>query len=162
MRPMTAPSWSTLVNVMLGRAARGVLSYPAIEISPGTDSPASCTAASAPKAAWSAPTKMAVGRGVEEAPFPLARGDSTRRSVHLACEMLQVYLRPVVEDAERPRRWLAGSAVAEAAPGATTEALIEIPARAYESWTDHGWHRAHGDHVIEVSHSLTDTQLVIQ
>ncbi|WP_162641684.1 hypothetical protein [Streptosporangium sp. 'caverna'] len=51
--------------------------------------------------------------------------------------------------------------MAEAAPGATTEAVIEIPGRVYESWTDQGRRRVPGDHVIEVSHSLNDTRLVI-
>lgn len=62
--PMTEPPWSTLVSAMLGRAARWVLSYPVTETSAGTRSPASWTAASAPNAAWSAPAKIAVGRGV--------------------------------------------------------------------------------------------------
>ncbi|MFC4059083.1 glycoside hydrolase family 3 C-terminal domain-containing protein [Planomonospora corallina] len=75
-------------------------------------------------------------------------------------EVVQVYLRPAEEDPERPVRWLAGFAVAEAAPGESAEVVVEIPARAYERWTGQGWRRAPGEHVVEVSHSLTDTRLV--
>lgn len=107
------------------------------------------------------------GLGYTRWAYEEARRDGDRVTVRLrntgdrfGREVVQVYLRPVAEDAERPRRWLAGFAVAEAAPGATAEAVIEISERAYECWTDHGWYRGRGDYVIEVSHSLTDTRLV--
>ncbi|MGJ6965900.1 glycoside hydrolase family 3 protein [Streptosporangium sp. G11] len=109
------------------------------------------------------------GQGYTSWAYEEARRDGDRVTVRLrntgdraGREVVQVYLRPVAEDADRPRRWLAGFAVAEAAPGATAEAVIEIPGRAYESWTDQGWRRIPGEHAIEVSHSLDDVRLVIE
>ncbi|MGP4022566.1 glycoside hydrolase family 3 protein [Actinomadura sp. 3N407] len=76
-------------------------------------------------------------------------------------EVIQLYLRPETDDPNRPKRWLAGFATAEAAPGASATVVIDVPERSCQIWTDQGWHRPPGAYLIEVSHSLTDTRLTI-
>ncbi|WP_062352850.1 beta-glucosidase H [Herbidospora yilanensis] len=77
-------------------------------------------------------------------------------------EVVQVYVRPAVENPDLPVRRLAGFAVVAADPGESAEARIHIPERSYQSWTSNGWRRMSDVWVIEVSHSLHDTRLVIE
>jgi beta-glucosidase len=50
-------------------------------------------------------------------------------------EIVQCYLEPAdVSDAERPLRWLAGSAVVTADPGVTATATVTLLRRAFEVW----------------------------
>jgi beta-glucosidase len=49
-------------------------------------------------------------------------------------EVVQVYAGRPDSAVERPVRWLVGSAVVEAEPGAETEATISVPARALQHW----------------------------
>jgi beta-glucosidase len=72
-------------------------------------------------------------------------------------EVVQAYLAPVTPDAARPARWLAGFAVADAAPGGTTTVTIDVPRRSAEIWAESGWTLVPGDYVLEIGHSLTGT-----
>ncbi|MEU6998760.1 glycoside hydrolase family 3 C-terminal domain-containing protein [Nonomuraea sp. NPDC046570] len=74
-------------------------------------------------------------------------------------EVAQVYLAPAVPDESRPARWLAGFAVAEAGPGETAGVSVEIPRRAAEVWSEHGWRLVSGDYVLQTGHSLDDIRL---
>ncbi|MEU9889397.1 glycoside hydrolase family 3 C-terminal domain-containing protein [Sphaerisporangium sp. NPDC051011] len=50
-------------------------------------------------------------------------------------ELVQVYLSRPESEVERPVRWLAGFARAQAAPGASVEVAVEVQARALEHWS---------------------------
>jgi beta-glucosidase len=83
-------------------------------------------------------------------------------------EIVQVYLSPVRRaadvDAEgltgidRPVRWLAGFAVAEAAPGEAVSIGIDLPARTFQVWAD-DWRTVGGEYLVEAAHSIADRNL---
>jgi beta-glucosidase len=62
---------------------------------------------------------------------------------------------------ERPARWLAAFAGAEAAPGESVEVELTIPQRAFEIWDEESrsWSFVKGGYEVQASHSLTDTRL---
>ncbi|MBD0708017.1 glycosyl hydrolase [Streptomyces sp. CBMA291] len=76
-------------------------------------------------------------------------------------EVVQIYLAPVDDPAERPARWLAGFASVEAGPGESVETEITLPRRAFEIWDEetHGWTPVPGDYEILAAHSLHDVRL---
>ncbi|MFG2277613.1 beta-glucosidase [Streptomyces asoensis] len=82
-------------------------------------------------------------------------------------EVVQVYLAPAADPAsgiprpDRPVRWLAGFAAAEAGPGESAEVTVEIPARAFEVWdeADHRWSFVKGSYEIQVGRSITDRRI---
>jgi beta-glucosidase len=67
---------------------------------------------------------------------------------------VQVYASRPESAVERPARWLVGFAPVTAAPGATTQADITIPARAFADWTDNGWHYEPGDFTLHIGTSV--------
>jgi beta-glucosidase len=73
-------------------------------------------------------------------------------------DVVQVYAGPATADADRPRRWLAGFAAVEAAPGESATVTIDLPERTFQSW-DGGWRTVGGDYVIEAARSLADVRL---
>ncbi|MGW7380111.1 beta-glucosidase [Streptomyces sp. NPDC054794] len=76
-------------------------------------------------------------------------------------EVVQVYLAPGAPDAERPARWLAGFAGAEAGPGESVEVTVDLPRRAFEVWDEKAkaWEFVKGSYEITASRSLTDHRL---
>lgn len=87
-------------------------------------------------------------------------------------EVVQVYLAPAeaptAPGIDRPERLLAGFAGVEAAPGETVEVGVEIPRRAFETWTEGEgtgqgtegqWSFVKGSYEIQVSRSITDHRL---
>ncbi|MEO3787395.1 glycoside hydrolase family 3 C-terminal domain-containing protein [Actinocorallia sp. B10E7] len=74
-------------------------------------------------------------------------------------EIVQTYLAPARRDENRPSRWLAAFAVAEAAPGESATVTLDIPDRAFAIWHDDAWHPIPGDYLLHTGHSLTDTPL---
>jgi beta-glucosidase len=68
---------------------------------------------------------------------------------------VQLYVGPTAPDAERPARWLAGFAVAEAAPGEAATVRIPLPRRAVQIW-DGGWRTVPGTYTVEAAHSVAD------
>ncbi|MFF1682468.1 beta-glucosidase [Streptomyces sp. NPDC058256] len=76
-------------------------------------------------------------------------------------EVVQVYLAPVETDAERPARWLAGFAGVEAGPGESVEAVVELPARAFEIWdeTANSWAFVKGSYEIQAGRSIADRRV---
>ncbi|MBA6440643.1 glycoside hydrolase family 3 C-terminal domain-containing protein [Streptomyces sp. GMR22] len=76
-------------------------------------------------------------------------------------EVVQVYLSPSESDTERPARWLAGFAGVEAGPGESTEVIIGLPRRAFETWDEKTgtWSLVHGSYEIEAGRSITDRRL---
>lgn len=78
-------------------------------------------------------------------------------------EVVQCYLEPVDTAAvpERPRRWLAGSAVVTAGPGGTVTASVTLPRRAFEVWDTarHGWVVPEQDLMLRVGRSVEDLRL---
>jgi beta-glucosidase len=74
-------------------------------------------------------------------------------------EIVQCYVAPVEPDDARPRRWLAGFAVATAEAGASTTVSIDVPGRTFEMW-DGGWRTVAGEYEIVAAHSIVDVRLV--
>ena len=74
-------------------------------------------------------------------------------------EVVQIYVAPAGDDTgDRPARWLAGFATAEAAPGETATIEVELPARTFQVWDD-GWRTIGGEYVVEAGHSIADRRL---
>ncbi|MEV7283765.1 glycoside hydrolase family 3 C-terminal domain-containing protein [Streptomyces sp. NPDC093252] len=78
-------------------------------------------------------------------------------------ETVQLYLAPTTPDPDRPARWLAGFASVEAAPGESTEAVIELPHRAFEIWHEPtaSWSFVKGSYEIQAGRSITDRALTV-
>jgi beta-glucosidase len=76
-------------------------------------------------------------------------------------EVVQLYVGPDVPDVERPARWLAGFAVAEAAPGEVVAVRIPLPQRVFQIW-DGGWKAVRGGYSVEAAHSSADRRTAIQ
>ncbi|MCP3822211.1 glycoside hydrolase family 3 C-terminal domain-containing protein [Streptomyces sp. A3M-1-3] len=76
-------------------------------------------------------------------------------------EVVQVYLAPSQADADRPARWLAGFAGADAAPGESVEVTVELTARAFEIWDEHinSWRLVQGSYEVQVGRSIADRRL---
>ncbi|MFJ2112930.1 MULTISPECIES: beta-glucosidase [unclassified Streptomyces] len=76
-------------------------------------------------------------------------------------EVVQIYLAPVADTVERPARWLAGFAAAEAGPGERAEVRIPLPRRAYEIWDEasDSWTFVPGAYEVQAAASLADTRL---
>ncbi|MFD6969477.1 beta-glucosidase [Streptomyces sp. NPDC059949] len=84
-------------------------------------------------------------------------------------EVVQVYLAPAAPASdgapsaavERPASWLAGFAGVAAGPGESVEAVIALPARAFEIWDEEarGWRRIGGTYEVRASHSHGDIRL---
>ncbi|GAA4713662.1 beta-glucosidase family protein [Phytohabitans rumicis] len=74
-------------------------------------------------------------------------------------EVVQLYVGPSTEDPERPARWLAGFAVAEAAPGDPATVRIPLPQRTFETWHASAWQVVPGDYVVSAAHSAADIRL---
>ncbi|GAA4537582.1 glycoside hydrolase family 3 protein [Amycolatopsis samaneae] len=73
-------------------------------------------------------------------------------------EVVQVYLAPVLADAARPDRWLAGFANVEAGPGEEIETVVRIEPRAASIW-DGGWRYLPGEYVVEAARSCAEPRL---
>jgi beta-glucosidase len=76
-------------------------------------------------------------------------------------EVVQIYLAPDEADAERPARWLAGFAGAEAAPGESVDVTVELPCRAFEIWDERSgsWTVVKGSYSIHAGRSITDLRI---
>ncbi|MEU6557914.1 glycoside hydrolase family 3 C-terminal domain-containing protein [Streptomyces sp. NPDC046915] len=74
-------------------------------------------------------------------------------------EVVQVYLAPSLPDPDRPARWLAGFAGAEAEPGESVEVTVDIPLRAFEIWAEKRWVVVKGSYEIQVGRSIGDRRL---
>ncbi|MEU9374551.1 glycoside hydrolase family 3 C-terminal domain-containing protein [Streptomyces sp. NPDC048255] len=76
-------------------------------------------------------------------------------------EVVQVYLAPAADPVERPASWLAAFEGVVAGPGESVEAVIALPARAFEIWDEEarGWQRIGGVYEVRASHSHGDTRL---
>jgi beta-glucosidase len=73
-------------------------------------------------------------------------------------EVVQIYVAPVSPDPDRPVRWLAGFATAEAAPGESVTVTAGLPARAFQVW-DSGWRTVGGQYLVQAAHSIADRRL---
>ncbi|MFJ1599789.1 glycoside hydrolase family 3 protein [Streptomyces sp. NPDC088261] len=80
-------------------------------------------------------------------------------------EVVQIYLAPTGGAApgtpERPARWLAGFASAEAGPGETVEVHVPLRRRAFEIWDERtdAWALLPGSYEVEAAHSVADRRL---
>ncbi len=107
----------------------------------------------------------------ESVDAPVVTGDGdvlvgvrvTNTGTRAGTEVVQCYLEPVDVAAvpERPRRWLAGSAVVMAEPGATTTAAVTLRRRAFEVWDTarHDWTVPSHDLILRVGRSVEDLRL---
>ena len=74
-------------------------------------------------------------------------------------EVVQVYAGPGdAATPDRPVRWLAGFAAAEAGPGEAVTVTVELPERTFQLW-DGGWVSVPGEYRIEAAHSIDDRPL---
>jgi beta-glucosidase len=78
-------------------------------------------------------------------------------------EVVQVYLAPAASGPappglDRPSRWLAGFAVAEAGPGEPVTVRVTLPERAVQVW-DGGWRTVPGTYAVEAAHSIADRRV---
>jgi beta-glucosidase len=78
-------------------------------------------------------------------------------------EVVQVYLAPATSGPgpfplDRPARWLAGFAVAEAGPGEPVTVRVPLPERAVQVW-DGGWRTVPGSYAVEAAHSVADRRV---
>ncbi|AVT40808.1 glycoside hydrolase family 3 C-terminal domain-containing protein [Plantactinospora sp. BB1] len=71
-------------------------------------------------------------------------------------EVVQVYVGPEAAEPDRPVRWLAGFAAAEAAPGAAATVRVPLPARIFQVWERDGWQTRPGRYRVEAAHSIAD------
>ncbi|MEU8886364.1 glycoside hydrolase family 3 C-terminal domain-containing protein [Streptomyces sp. NPDC048442] len=78
-------------------------------------------------------------------------------------EVVQVYVAPVADTAERPARWLAGFASVTAAAGETAEVALELPRRAFEIWDETAgeWALVEGSYEVEVGRSIADRRVAV-
>ncbi|MFI6989569.1 glycoside hydrolase family 3 C-terminal domain-containing protein [Nonomuraea wenchangensis] len=98
-----------------------------------------------------APERVAPGRPVR---VRVTLRNTGRRAGR---EVVQVYLaRP--QDHERPVRWLAGFAAVTAGPGERVEAVVEVPARAFQHWAG-TWRTAEGEVSVLAGRSAADLPL---
>ncbi|MGW7412977.1 beta-glucosidase [Streptomyces sp. NPDC054863] len=76
-------------------------------------------------------------------------------------EVVQAYLAPVADTAERPGRWLAGFASVTAAAGEVVEVAIELPRRAFEIWDEAAgsWSLVKGSYEVQVGRSIADRRV---
>ncbi|GAA1307979.1 glycosyl hydrolase [Planotetraspora silvatica] len=76
-------------------------------------------------------------------------------------EVVQVYLSRPGSEVERPARWLAGYAVAEAGPGEETEVAVPVQARAVQHWSveDRAWRTEPGAFRVLAGRSAGDLPL---
>ncbi|MEU6504962.1 glycoside hydrolase family 3 C-terminal domain-containing protein [Streptomyces sp. NPDC046942] len=76
-------------------------------------------------------------------------------------EVVQIYVSPAGPDPERPARWLAGFASAEAGPGESAEVTVTLPRRAFEVWDEEAkaWALVKGSYEITAGRSIADRRL---
>ncbi|AXG82449.1 glycosyl hydrolase [Streptomyces paludis] len=82
-------------------------------------------------------------------------------------ETVQIYLSAVNDPVERPARWLAGFAQAEADPGESVEVRVPLRRRAFEIWdesageggTAGGWTLVPGAYEVQAGRSVADRPL---
>ncbi|MFI2199832.1 beta-glucosidase [Streptomyces sp. NPDC020192] len=76
-------------------------------------------------------------------------------------EVVQVYVSPAEPDPERPARWLAGFASAEAGPGESVEVMVALLRRAFEVWDEKAkaWACVKGSYEITAGRSIADRGL---
>jgi beta-glucosidase len=74
-------------------------------------------------------------------------------------EVVQVYLSRVDGVVERPERWLAGFVRVTAEPSQTVTARVELPARAFQHWSDGGWRTESGRFTVLAGRSAADLRL---
>jgi beta-glucosidase len=65
-------------------------------------------------------------------------------------EVIQVYASKPDSAIERPPRWLAGYAIAEAGPGEEVEVVVTIEPRAFQHW-DRGWQTEPGEFDLQAT-----------
>jgi beta-glucosidase len=80
-------------------------------------------------------------------------------------EVVQCYLAPAdaATEPERPRRWLAGSAVVGAEPGGSVTATVTLRRRAFEVWDParRGWVVPQQDLLLHLGRSVEDLRLTV-
>ncbi|MFD8550682.1 beta-glucosidase [Streptomyces fradiae] len=78
-------------------------------------------------------------------------------------EVIQLYVAPRADLAERPARWLVGFASVTAGPGARAEAEIRFALRPFDVWDEEAgaWTAVPGQYEIRAGRSLTDTRLTV-
>ncbi|WNI15376.1 glycoside hydrolase family 3 protein [Actinacidiphila sp. ITFR-21] len=105
----------------------------------------------------------------EEGTLATARVTVRNVGARAGREVVQLYLAPApaargeraAERPERPGRWLAGFAVAVAAPGARVEVVVPLPRRAAEVWDEAAaaWRFLAGAYTVTAAHSSSDPRV---
>ncbi|MEO3744900.1 glycoside hydrolase family 3 C-terminal domain-containing protein [Plantactinospora sp. B5E13] len=76
-------------------------------------------------------------------------------------EVVQLYVGPAHPEPDRPVRWLAGFARAEADPGEPVTVRVPLPVRGFQVWTEHGWRTRTGRYRLEAARSVADRRLSV-
>ncbi|MBM7790794.1 beta-glucosidase H [Tenggerimyces flavus] len=76
-------------------------------------------------------------------------------------EVVQVYVAPVDDSAERPARWLAGFASVEVDPSESAEVEVALPERAFQIWDEQfaSWRLVPGAYEVQAGRSIADCRL---
>ncbi|MEU0538898.1 glycoside hydrolase family 3 C-terminal domain-containing protein [Nocardia sp. NPDC005978] len=74
-------------------------------------------------------------------------------------QVVQAYLSRPDSAVDRPVRWLAAFTALIVAPGESATATIELPARAFENWTETGWSVEPGTFTLHIGTSVDDLPL---
>jgi beta-glucosidase len=76
-------------------------------------------------------------------------------------EVVQLYLSPDGSDPSRPGTALAGFASVTAEPGEQVEARVQLPLRAFQTWTDGRWTSRPGAYRIQAGRTVADLPLAV-
>jgi beta-glucosidase len=79
--------------------------------------------------------------------------DVTNTGTRRGSEVVQVYVEQPGDDPTRPIRQLAAFQRVDVEPGATEQADIVVPTRAFRRWGTDGWYVPAGEHRILVGRS---------
>ncbi len=73
-------------------------------------------------------------------------------------EVIQIYVEPSEQMPARPKRWLAGFAIAEGESGDVVTVTVDLPKRTFQQWAD-GWQTMPGEYLVHAGHSLADLRI---
>jgi beta-glucosidase len=85
----------------------------------------------------------------------------TNTGVRAGREVVQVYVAPEDDTADRPARWLAGFAPVEAHPGESVTVRVPVEQRTFEVW-DGGWRTVPGRYAVSAGRAVDDLRLTTE
>ncbi|MGV9411013.1 beta-glucosidase [Nocardia sp. NPDC003693] len=77
-------------------------------------------------------------------------------------QVVQAYLSRPGSAVDRPVRWLAAFTAVTAGPGESVTATVDVPARAFEHWTENGWAVEPGAFTLHLGTSVDELPLTAE